>query len=316
MDTILWPNLFADIYSATLVARLFNPIVDMASGSYELSELGDAVFYKPSGEGVAVTATDLATAKRTLKAYTLKAQVDISDEEEEDAVIGALATIRTRLFLNAASVIDEVIVNADASTGKQNINYYAATGGSDISTASRFLVGFDGLIHYALSEVVDQKSDLTTLETADFATLIGLLGKYGDNPARCAFVVDRFVKNKSIQLDDFRTVDKLGTQATLLNGQIGQVYGVPVVLSAQIAKSNATGQVDQTGGSNTKGRIVLFNRDMWKLGFRRNVRVSVQRDEPKTLTSIVASMRIALQCLGDRSSAAYCHTALGYNITV
>ncbi len=315
-DTLMWDRLFKDVVSQTLVAGLFQPWVDMQAGKVELPSMGDVTFYKPAGEGQAVTATDLATKKVTITAYTAKAQVDVSDEESEDAVINVIPEIRTILVRNAREVIDELILNADASTGTQNINYYAATGGSNIATDSRFLLDFDGLIHYCLNEVTGQKTDLGTLETADFGTLISLLGKYGDTPSRLAFVMDRWVKNKAIQLDDFRTVDKLGDQATLLRGQMGQVYGVPVVMSGQLAKSNATGQVDQTAENNTKGRLLLVNRDMWRFGVRRNIRVAVQRDEPKTLTSIVVTMRIGLQCYGDRSDASYSHVALGYNVTV
>jgi HK97 family phage major capsid protein len=316
VDTILYPQLFQDVVSATLVAGLFEPWIPMSAGSVDLPSLGDVTFYKPAGEGEAVVATDLATAKRTLKAYTVKAQVDISDEEDEDAIIRMIPQIRMILVRNAKEAIDEAILNADASTGKQNINYYAATGGSDISAVSRFLLGFDGLIHYCLNEVTGQKTDLSALTIDDFATLISKLGKYADVPARCAFIIDRWVKNKAILLDEFLTVDKMGANATLLTGQIGEVFGIPTVLSGQIQKANATGQVDQTSGSNTLGRIVLVNRDMWVFGVRRNIRVAVQRDEAKTLTSIVVSMRIGLQCYGDRSSASYCHTALGYNVTV
>lgn len=316
VDTIMYPRLFQDIISKSLVAALFEPWLDMPSGKVELSSLGDVTFYKPAGEGVTVTATDLATRKQTLTAYTVKAQVDVSDEEDEDSVVALIPAIRANLIRNAKEVIDEAILNADASTGTQNINYYAATGGSNIPTSSRFLLGFDGLIHYCLNEVTGQKTDLGALAIGDFGALISLLGKYADVPARCAFVIDRWVKNKAILLTEFLTVDKMGANATILTGQIGEVFGVPVVLSGQLQKSNATGQVDQTGGSNTLGRIVLVNRDMWLFGIRRNIRVAVQHDEAKTLSSIVVSMRIALQCYGDRSSASYCHTALGYNVTV
>jgi HK97 family phage major capsid protein len=316
IDTVMWNRLFQDVTSKTLVAGLFSPWRDMVTQSEEMPSLADVTFYKPAGEGQTVTATDLTTAKRTLTAYTLKAQVDISDEEDDDAIVGMIPEIRAILIRNAKEVIDEAILNADASTGKQNINYYAATGGSDIPTSHRLLLGFDGLIHYCLNEVTGQATDLSALTVDDFAALISLLGKYADDPSRCAFIIDRYVKNKAILLDDFLTTDKMGAQATLLTGQIGQVFGVPVVLSGQLVKANATGQVDQTPGSNTTGRIILVNRDMWQFGIRRNIRVAVQRDEAKTMTSIVASMRIALQCFGDRSSAAYSHTALGFNVTV
>jgi hypothetical protein len=285
----------------------------MAAQKVELPSMGDVAFYKPAGEGQAVTATDLATAKRTLTACTLKAQVDVSDEEDEDAVIGMIPQIRMILIRNAKEVIDSTILNADTTGTTGNINKYGAA----VVGTEQYLLGFDGLIHYCLNEVTGQKSDLGALTIADFAALISLQGKYADVPARCAFIIDRWVKNKAILLDEFLTVDKMGAQATILTGQIGEVFGVPVVLSGQLQKADANGRIDgATPGNNTLGRIVLVNRDMWRFGIRRNVRVATQRDESKTLTSIVVSMRIALQCFGDRSSADYCHTALGYNVTV
>jgi HK97 family phage major capsid protein len=310
-DTIMWPKLFDDVVSKTLVAGLFTPWLDMTGKSMELPSLGDVTFYKPAGEGEAVTATDLATAKRTITAYVLKAQVDVSDEENEDAIIALLPEIRGKLRRNASEAIDDAILNADTTTGTSNINYY----GGSIGSTSRFLLGFDGLIHYPLIEVTGQATSIGALGTSSFATLIGLLGKYADEPSRCAFIVDRWVKNKAIQLDDFRTLDKLGAQATLLTGQIGQIYGIPTVLSSQIAKSHASGYVHYSTG-NTLGRILLVNRDMWKFGVRRNITIATERSEAKGLTSIVVTMRLGLQCFGDRTSAQYCHTALGYNTTI
>jgi HK97 family phage major capsid protein len=313
IDTLMWTNLWRDVVSSTLVADLFTPWLPMSSKEEELPSMGNVTFYKPAGEGQAVTATDLATAKRKITAYTIKAQVDISDEEDEDAVIAMLPEIREILRRNAREVIDSVILNADTTGASANINKYGAA----VDGNEDYLLGFDGLIHYCLNEVTGQKSDLGVLATTDFVTLIGLLGKYADKPSRCAFILDRGVKNKAIQLDDFRTVDKLGQRATLLTGQLGTVYDIPVVLSSQMLKSDANGRIDgATPGNNTLGRILLVNRDMWKFGIRRNIRIATQRDEPKTLTSIVASLRIGLQCYGDRASADYCHTALGYNVTV
>jgi HK97 family phage major capsid protein len=311
----VWNGLLQDARAATKVANLFEQ-VPMTSKTVELMEMGDAVFYKPTGEGQAVTATDLVTAKRLMTAYELKAQVDVGDRLDEDAAIQMLPSIRARLVLNAAEAIDEAVLCADASTGKQNINYYAATGGSDLAANSRFLLGFDGLLHYCLNEVTGQGSNLAALTTDDFLTLISLLDKYADNPDRCVFIMDRYVKNKAIGLSDFQGVEKLGAQASLLTGQIGVIYGSPVVMSGALLKSNATGQVDQTGGSNTKGRVVLVNRDMWKVGFRRTVQVRSERSESKGLTSLVCSFRMGLQCLGDRSTATYCHAALGFDTTV
>lgn len=317
IDIITWPSLFQDIVSRTLVAGLFQPWVDMPSQSLELPSLGDVTFYKPAGEGQSVTATDLATAKRTLTACTIKGQVDISDEESEDAVIALIPEIASILRRNASAAIDEAILCADATTGKENVNFYYPTSGADIATTSRFLLGFDGLIHYCLNEVTGNVSNVgAALDAAKIRAILALMGKYGVNPERIAFITDIWDKIVLLGLSELLTVDKMGLAATILTGQIGNIYGSPVIISTALAKACATGQVHQTGGNNTKGRFLAVNRDMWKFGIRRNIRVATERSEAKTLTSVVVTMRIGLQCFGDRSSADYTHAILGYNTTI
>jgi HK97 family phage major capsid protein len=307
-------DLLRDIYLATNVMSAL-PAINMPTGQMKLSQItSDAVFYKPSAEATAVTATDLATAERDFIARTLKAQIDVSDELVEDSIIALLPQLRVILLQNAAQAIDEAILNADASTGKQNINYYAASGGSDLSTATRFLLGFDGLIHLALNEASSMTVDVGTLEIGDFISLLAKMSKYGINPKSVLFIMDLWTYLKAIQLDDVSTFDKMGAKATLSTGELAQIWGIPIIVSEQIAKSNATGQVDQTAGNNTKGRIIAVNKRSWRVGLARPVTVRTERSESKTLTSLVVSFRLALQCFGDRSSAT--HTALGYDVTV
>jgi HK97 family phage major capsid protein len=307
-------SLLRDIYLETKVMSAL-PAIDMSTGKMKLSQISnDAVFYKPSGEGVAVTATDLTTAERDLIAYTLKAQIDVSDELDEDSLIALIPQLRKILIQNAAQAIDEAILNADASTGTQNINYYAASGGSNISTASRFLLGFDGLIHLAKNEASGMTVDVGTLEATDFISLLALMGKYGINPKSVLFIMDLWTYLKAIQIDDVMTFDKMGDKATISTGELAQIWGIPIIVSEQMAKANATGQVDQTSGNNTKGRIVAVNRDSWRVGIMRPTQVRTERSESKTMTSIVVAFRLALQCWGDRASAK--HVALGYDVTV
>lgn len=312
-DVVMWPNLFNDVVANTLVAQLFAPWITMSAKSMELPSLGDATFYTPSGEGEAVTATDLATAKRTITAYLLKAQVDVSDEEDEDAIIALLPEIRSKLVRNSREVIDETLLCADASDGATNINYY----GADIAADSRFLLGFDGLIHLALNEITGNVDAISAaIDAADFRTLLGHMGKYADDPTRVAFIIDRWNKNVMLGLTELGTVDKYGPAATILTGEIGKIYGSPVIVSSALAKAASDGRVNSTGGSNTTGRIIAVNRDMWRFGIRRAIRIAAERSEAKGITSVVATLRIGLQCFGDRSSAGYTHTILGRNCTI
>lgn len=307
--------LLRDIYLETRVMSAL-PAVQMPSGKMKLSMITSdgATFYTPSAEATAVTATDLATKEADFNAYTLKAQVDISDEFEEDSLVALLPQLRKILLQNAAQAIDEAILNADASTGTQNINYYAASGGSNIATSSRFLLGFDGLIHQALNEASSMTRDVGTLDSDDFVGLLSLMEKYGVSPKSVLFIMDLWTYLKAIQITAVSTYDKMGAKATISTGELAQIWGIPIIVSGQMAKANATGQVDQTSGNNTKGRIVAVNRDSWRVGLARPIQVRTQRDETKTMTSLVVSFRLAAQCFGTRASAK--HTALGYDVTI
>ena len=48
---------------------------------------------------------------------------------------------------------------------------------------------------------------------------------------------------RSLSVDNFRTLDKFGPQATVLTGQLGSVEGIPVIVSEQMALADADGKV-------------------------------------------------------------------------
>jgi len=310
VDVEHFPSLWNDVRLATQVAQLFEN-VSMDSLTKDLSSLGKGTFLKPATEGAAVTAVDLATSKVTLHAYTLKVTTELSDELDEDSVLALLPALRQQLVLDGAACIDDCLINADATTGTTNINY----NGASIATTSRYLLGFDGLLHLPLIDNTGMKSAQTTLASTSFTALLALMGKYGIDPRKVAFVLDMWTYLKAIQLTDVQTYDKMGANATLLSGQLAAIYGIPIVVSEQMAKADSSGLIDGvTPANNDAGRIIAVNRDMWKVGLRRAVTVRAQRDETAGKTAVTATFRLAFVCFGTRASAT--HTALAYHITV
>ena len=140
------------------------------------------------------------------------------------------------------------------------------------------------------------------------------LGKYGARPSELVWVMDvnTFIRSQSI--NQFRTMDKLGPNATVLTGMLGAVEGIPVIVSEQMRLADADGKVTNAGNTSNKGRLLVFNRTQWAQGFRRDLTVDVDRDTQKRQTVVTVSFRHALtERSGSRSSAT--HTALQYNIT-
>ena len=306
-------QLWADVNVETAVASLFETVT-MPSNPFDIPlQLGDVNWY-PGTANVAVSSTNLSTAKQTLTAYELVGMVPWAYELDEDAVIAMMAEVRATLLRNSAQVLDDIVLNADTSlTG--NINHDGAALTATTAGHAHYLVGFDGLVHLPLVDNTAMRNDHNAAVSADmFNELRRKLGKYGLRPSELAFVTDvnTYIAVQSIA--EFQTVDKLGPNATLLTGQLGSVEGVPVVVSEQMALADADGKVTAAGNVASTGRLLLVNRTQWRKGFKRELLIETERDVQRRQNVMVVSMRVAFaERSGSRTSAA--HTALQFNIT-
>ena len=306
--------LWSDVNLETLIAPLFSR-VDMPTNPFEIPlQLGGVNWY-PGAENTAVTGSAPATARQTLTAHELVAEVPWSLTLDEDAVIAMAEEVRSSLVRNAVEVIDDVLLNADTTAAERHQlrrrHHYAAT----TAAKGHWLVGFDGLLHLPLVDNAAQSNNHNAAVSDDmFNEIHGKLGKYGVRPSELAYIMDVNTYIKSLTVDNFRTLDKLGPNATLLRGQLGAVEGIPVIVSEQMATADADGKVTDGGNANTKGRLLITNRTQWRLGFRRELLIETTRDIQKRQNIMVVSMRLAfMERTGSRGSAT--HTALQYNIT-
>ena len=306
-------TLWMDVNLETMVAPLFSR-VDMPSDPFEIPlQLGDVNWY-PGTENLAVTATALNTAKQTLTSYELVGQVPWSLTLDEDAVIAMAQEVRTGLVRNAAEVIDDVVLNGD-STAVNNINADEATISKSDVGKGHWLLGFDGLLHLPLVDNTGQANDHSAaVSDGMFNEVRGKLGKYGVRPSELAYLMDVNTYIRALSVDNFRTLDKLGPNATVLRGQLGAVEGIPVIVSEQMKLADTDGQVTDAGNVTNTGRLLIVNRSQWRVGFRRELAIETDRDIQKRQNIMVVSLRIAFAERTGSSDTAT-HTALQYNIT-
>jgi len=312
VSTLEARELWMDVNLQTLVAPLI-PTISMPSNPFEMPrQLGDVNFY-PGTENVATTSTALATGKTTMNAYEIVGQVPFSFTLEEDAIIAMLPEIRSTLVRNVAEIIDDLILNAD-TTALNNINADGTTIAKTDAGKGHWLLGYDGLIHLPLIDNTSQGNDHNAAVSDDmFNEIRAKLGKYGARPSELVWIMDvnTFIRSQSIT--NFRTMDKLGPNATLLTGMLGAVEGIPVIVSEQMLLTAADGKVTD-GTAGTVGRLLIANRTQWRQGFRREMTIDVDRDTQKRQTVVTVSFRHSLiERSGTRSSAT--HTGLQYNIT-
>ena len=306
-------TLWMDVNLETIVSPLFSRI-EMPSDPFEIPlQLGDVNWY-PGTENLATTSTALSTGKQTLTSYELVGQVPWSLTLDEDSVIAMAQEVRSTLVRNSAEVIDDVLLNGDTTT-TNNINADGATISKTDAGKGHWLLGFDGLIKLPLVDNTTQSNNHGAAVSDDMFNEIRIkLGKYGVRPSDLAFITDINTYIKSLSVSNFRTLDKLGPNATLLTGQLGAVEGVPLLVSEQMKLADTDGKVTDAGNATTTGRLLIVNRTQWRVGFRRELAIETDRDIQKRQNIMVVSMRLAFaERSGTRSSAT--HSSLQYNIT-
>ena len=313
VPTLERAELWMDVNLQTLIGGVI-PTFPMPSQPFDIpTQLGDVNFY-PGVENTPVSQTALPTGKVTLTARELVAQVPFSFSLDEDNALPSLvAEIRASLVRNSAETLDDIILNADA-TATNGINADGATLSRNAAGA-HLLLGYDGLLHLPLVDNSAMSNNHNAAVSDDmFNEIRAKMGRYGVRPSELAWVMDVNTYIRAQTVDAYRTMDKLGPNATVLTGMLGAVEGIPVIVSEQMRLADVDGKVTSGGNSSDTGRLLLVNRNQWAQGFRRQPTIDVTRDHNRRQTVVTVSFRHALtERTGDRATAT--HTALQYNIT-
>jgi len=149
----------------------------------------------------------------TLNAYKVATNEYLAYEEEEDSLLAILPVVRDAMIRRVARTVDRAFLlgaGAGADPVKGLATYdVASTVTLDISNADKMTV-------------------------AKLRAMRADLGAWGLNPSDIVFVVSTEGYYDLLEDTLFQTMDKVGTQATALTGQIGLVGNTPVLVSAEL----------------------------------------------------------------------------------
>lgn len=314
VPTFATAELWRDVHLETAVAAALER-VNMPTNPYTLPTLDlDATWKYASAENTAVTASDVNTGSATLTAVKVMSEQDFSSEVTEDSIIPVVPAIRASLVRRAAQTIDDLIVSGDTETGGTgNVNLDDAA-----PTAGDVFLAINGMRKFCIVTNTAQVSNVAAaLTTTNFTTVRGLLGRYGARPSDLRIVAGQSTLNTMYDIASVRTLETYGANATIVQGELARFFGIPILPYEAIPlltsdKVEADGKASTTSTNNTLGWLLLFNRNGWRLGFRRELVIESWRDIKKDQNVLVASLRMAL----IPSGIATIHTAVGRNITV
>lgn len=314
VPTNMSSQLADDVWLNMTVAPLFRRI-PMPTKSYDVPmrtargrgyRMSEATTYNQFFT-VLATAHGQESTKATFTAEKLAALQYLSDELVSDAVLPTLDMAYEDVVWAIAECVDDAIVNgsvntndldnANTDTNRLWANTADAGDGIRLNTGSadcrnswnglRALVRSTGKVSFG-------NADPTW---ALIVSVLKAMGKYSTKKQDLAMLVS--VKTHSAMLNSISelvTLEKYGSNATILTGEVGRVGGIPVVPTAHLYENvNASGVFDNVTTNRTN--LLIVNRRCAALGDRMQVRLESERQKLAGQIAVLATARMDFQAL-------------------
>ena len=309
IDTLVSQTFEEDVRLQQQVAGLFREI-QVNSGATILPVVGDTNFAHFSSGGVSesqnnLTAkgananTDFPITSVTAYAERLISGTFLPADTDEQIVLSIIPMLTAALARAHARAIDKACLFGYGTTNKGLVGK-----GGDY-TADAAAGG------YAANTGAFSANN-NKLKAVDLLNMRGKMGAYGINPADLAYIVSVDQYHNLMEDDNgFSDISEVGNDlATKITGQVGSVYGTPVVVSDQLADADVN-QTDAT--AKLEVGAIAVNRNSFVIPRLRGVSIETDYEVANQRTALVASQSLGFtQVVGGTTAAnrvSYAETA-------
>lgn len=279
-ETVFSTNLIRDIQAKLVIAPIFREI-PMTSKNLTIPinpGRGNATWVDAAAYGTdASTGNELnvALTERTLKTFKLAAKTYLTEETEEDAIIAVLPILRDHLVEAHANEIDRAFLLGTGTGQPKGL----------VTQATAIAAG-------AALQVTTATADGSVLVTAkEILKARRKLGLYGINLNEIVLVISQDAYWDLLLDSEWADVQQVGTAAVKLQGEVGNIYGMPVVVSNQFAAK----AVSTAFG-------IMVNKTNFVVPRQRGATVKTDFDVEKDRRVIVATQRLNLEALIEASA--------------
>lgn len=307
------PNLYEEFEIPRNVAGLFS-IVPMTSDTVRIPKLSTGARPYIKGRVTTDNPTDYTgstpvTADSTINITGLACRIVADEADAEDSAIAAVQNLQRIAVQAINDGYEDCLINGDSAATHQDAiaswNIRSRWGSTGLGGSADHRRAFLGLRAHAFDNS-STRAQNTEQDGAGIGTLIGTLGERAASDL--VVLVSPEVMFQKLATDtNLMFLDKLGPQATIINGQIGSLFGHPVVMTRFLsADMNASGLFDNV--TTTRSGVLAVDRSAWSHYERRGVLAEVDKDISSGAINIVVTLRRTFATLTSQASAAF-----GYN---
>lgn len=263
-DVSAW---LAEEFSSQMVEKLeaelmVEPIfgkITMPANRSEFSIPGratDATAYLIAAGQDAISSA-ITAGKVTFRTNRFKTLVAVADQADNESIVAIIDLVKQELVTSLARASEKAIIAGDTTTADAN----------DVRKA------FDGILKMAVGagNTVDGTG---AISAANILAARKKLGVYGLNLSDVAIIAPVKIAYDMLGIDEVTTVDKYGANATILTGEIGKIYGMPIIASAYVPETLTAAGVE--GGALTTALVI--NKRFFAVADRGTVGIEQDRN--------------------------------------
>lgn len=295
--------------------------VKMPSNPYKWPVLTNGAIARKVGEVQALATPQVFKTDKTIlfDAVKMTNQYALPEELNEDSAVDQIKVIRQELIEGQEKAMEIAILEGDADgTHQHNFSQLPDVAAGTLTSAvtdspEHF---FDGIRKRLLAVAgtaakVDAGGNRVT-ET-ELSNARAKMGKFGVDPSVLAWIASPKTYFQMLQLDDVRTLEQYGAQATVLAGELAKYEGSPVIVSEYLREdTDATGVNSATPANNIKGTLLVVNRKRWFVGTRRAIQLLVEKNRTQyDVLDMVSFQRKAFQAVLKSDGSNYASESSG-----
>lgn len=263
-------------------------LVTYATASGDTTDANNIPSATPGSRQITLTPTKMAI------------MVQVEEEALEDMIVNVIQDITIPEMQNAAAKgMDDAIINGNSESIVQTLA--SGTGGDAASTygATDPRTAWDGLRRYALDNNygnVETDAGGNALTVADIAALGSQFASAADNetfydPPNMRLLVPLSTYLDLLTIDNVIQAQQIGSAAaaTINSGQLASVLGIPIIQTQLLRTTTQYGVVE--GSGNTLNSALLFNKDCFIVGIKRDVTVKSRENIETDRRHIVLTFR-------------------------
>jgi HK97 family phage major capsid protein len=307
---LLLPQLVNKLYTPKAVEALF-PTMQMPGKELRLPFLTLKVKpYRKSGSTYGtITAEDDTTSQVSMTAESLAARIQVDEDASMDSIVAGLEYARASLADAISTAVEDAIINGDTAGSHQDTitawNPRSRWNASGLGGSDDHRSAFLGLRAQAADVSATRNAGSDSDHYNGILTTRALMaGAHGIGSNLAMICSPEYYLEHLLAIDEVATIDKLGPQAVVAQGQVAAIAGLRVVVSDYMtADLEATGLF--TDGSGGKTGYLIVNTDAYMMGNYKPLTVDIQREIVNGVVDVVATRRCVFKGMeaGSKSVA-------------